>query len=131
MVEPRVGVVSVEVVWGDGISGGAGTISVTQDNGAGCTGTAGTAIAVLPNSVEALEGGAELSAFPNPATDVITLETGRSGGYTVRVIDVRGALVAEVAANASRVHLDCSAWPAGTYTVELFGGPAATVTVIR
>ena len=127
-----VGVVSVEVVWGDGISGGAGTITVTQDNGAGCTGSAsGSAIAVLPNSVEALEGGAELSAFPNPATDVITLETGRSGAYSVRVFDVRGALVAEVAANASRVQLDCSTWPAGTYTVEVVGGSSVAVTVVR
>jgi hypothetical protein len=131
-VAEGVGVVSVEVVWGDGVSGGAGTIAVTEDNGAGCVGTAtGTAIVVLPNSVANPDGSAAVRVFPHPARDRFTVSTGRVEGVRVRVFDVRGAVVADEPAVFGQIVVDCSSWAAGVYSVEVGGGVAVPVTVVR
>ena len=131
-VAEGVGVVSVEVVWGDGVSGGAGTIAVSEDNSAGCVGTAtGTAIVVLPNSVANPDGSAAVRVFPHPARDRFTVSTGRVEGVRVRVFDVRGAVVADEPAVFGQIVVDCSSWAAGVYSVEVGGGVAVPVTVVR
>lgn len=58
----------------------------------------------------------ELMAYPNPASDELTLEQG--GGF-VRLTNAQGQTVRSQTAKPGRLHLDTRALPAGLYFLEM------------
>jgi len=65
----------------------------------------------------------ELSLFPNPATDQLTVDYTLSSGATngrLVVLDALGKLVANISLNGSgRTHVPISGYPSGTYSCVL------------
>ena len=74
------------------------------------------------NSVDELPASAviELSVYPNPATDRVTLSTTASSPVRFSISDSSGRVVEEGECAASKI-LDVSAWSAGIYTVQAEG----------
>ena len=76
---------------------------------------------------------ADFVAYPNPATDALTL-----GGLPFGVTEVvvtdglgRGVLAKALPAGVARVRLDVSALPEGVYVVRLRGGGGAALRTTR
>ncbi len=71
----------------------------------------------------------QVSLYPNPAADFVTVEnTAAQAMKTIRILDVAGSLVSEVKATGSKTQrLDVSSLASGTYLVriELEGGAVA------
>ena len=61
---------------------------------------------------------ASLSIFPNPTADTFRLDVD-SDRYEARVFDVQGRLLAVRRGLSRSVRMDASAWPVGTYLVEV------------
>ncbi len=71
-----------------------------------------------------------LEIFPNPATDRATvllndyiLPTTSGGGSKIQVSDFSGKILqtVEIQPGSKKIDLDCSHFPAGIFTVEIFG----------
>jgi PKD-like domain/Secretion system C-terminal sorting domain/HYR domain/Putative metal-binding motif len=65
---------------------------------------------------------ADLSAYPNPATDVVTVSFNTKADYTLNIVDVTGRIVSSVAntANGSTTEkLDVSQLQSGVYMIVL------------
>ncbi len=61
----------------------------------------------------------ELSLYPNPAVDLVTLKS--APGALVEVFDAKGAIVIQTQANTERCLLQVSTLPTGLYTVVTAG----------
>lgn len=127
-------------------------LCLTITDGAGCTSTYCDTLAVDENglfrdrtagfSVRVMAGeaptgmdesttrGSELSLWPNPASDrvSITFDKATSGAVSIRVIDVDGRVVAEeqrsIAGGNVRIDLATDSWPTGVYLVRIQSGEA-------
>ncbi|TGE25522.1 T9SS type A sorting domain-containing protein [Hymenobacter aquaticus] len=76
-----------------------------------------TGTTTLATQNKALQG--SLSVFPNPATNRLTLRTGKEGvGAAVAIYNALGQRVQQTVASQEEVTLDVSALRAGVYTVR-------------
>jgi hypothetical protein len=69
--------------------------------------------------VESIDPSIIVTAYPNPASEAITIETSAHSNKTIRIYDAVGKLVFEGAMNDSKMNVSCSTWSAGMYTIEL------------
>lgn len=72
---------------------------------------------------------ARLRAFPNPASEFVTLDLDRDG--EVEVVDALGRTVMTVQATGRRAHIDTSRLPVGAYAARVAGRAAVRFTVAR
>ncbi|MDA0945592.1 MAG: choice-of-anchor D domain-containing protein [Bacteroidetes bacterium] len=63
-----------------------------------------------------------LSAFPTPATDVVTVLSSEFKPERFEVLDATGRVIAEGSWNSTALTLDVNAWTAGCYTLRAFDG---------
>ena len=63
-----------------------------------------------------------LSAFPTPATDVVTVLSSEFTPERFEVLDATGRVIAEGSWNSTALTLDVNAWTAGCYTLRAFDG---------
>jgi hypothetical protein len=119
-VDSGIGVTSVTVVWGE-TSAGSGTLSVTESDATGCSGTTSQSFNFLTNGV--FEGAAwrDIVLYPNPVRDQLHLEIPNgTEGLTFEVWDALGQLVSQGSVSGLGVNLDCSALSAGQYVLRLW-----------
>jgi hypothetical protein len=69
--------------------------------------------------LENIDGTVLVKAYPNPASETITIETSALSSKMIRIYDGVGKVVFESAMNDSKIHISCSTWSAGMYTIEL------------
>jgi hypothetical protein len=69
--------------------------------------------------VQSIDPSIIVTAYPNPASEAITIETSAHSNKTIRIYDAVGKLVFEGAMNDSKMNVSCSTWSAGMYTIEL------------
>ena len=74
---------------------------------------------------------ARARAFPNPASESVTLDVDRDGAFEVEVIDALGRIVATTPALGRRVRVDTSRLPAGAYAARIGGRVSVRFTVVR
>eukprot|EP01012_Entosiphon_sulcatum_P040376 TRINITY_DN54023_c0_g1_i1.p1 TRINITY_DN54023_c0_g1~~TRINITY_DN54023_c0_g1_i1.p1 ORF type:complete len:290 (-),score=16.77 TRINITY_DN54023_c0_g1_i1:17-886(-) len=79
---------------------------------------------------------AAVSVYPNPATDVITIDAKNitSGDVLVQVSDLRGKIIATQTANANsnamNTSINCSRWAAGMYYISISKGAETKVVPV-
>jgi hypothetical protein len=127
-----VGLTQATVVWGE-LTGGTGTISVTESDLAGCEGTVSQTVNYLTNGVEwAAQGGLQL--YPNPVRDrlQVVVPAGIASTWRWTLQDATGRQVREGDASASEWSVDCGDLGSGLYWLRLDpaqGLPALEVQV--
>lgn len=95
----------------------------------GTTGFAGTVLNVdgvrfgyvtLPNAIQELADKLDVSIYPNPASELLTISTAESTeGFTVTVADVTGKIVAAQNLQGNRTTIDVSEFANGTYIYRI------------
>ncbi len=95
----------------DGI--GQGTYSVTVTDNNECVGTDSQSIIDL----DVVELQNALAVYPNPFTNVISIETSAATSYVVH--DLQGRCIAAGTFTSNKSAVDTSAWPAGVYTLHV------------
>jgi hypothetical protein len=95
----------------DGIGQGIYSVTVTDNNG--CVSTESQSIIDL----DVLELQNTLAVYPNPFTNVISIETTGATSYVVH--DLQGRCVAAGAITSNRRSVDASAWPSGMYSLRV------------
>ncbi len=94
---------------------GSYSLEITSDNG--CTAESEPLQLVISATVEWKEAG--LSAWPNPASDRLWLDSRSSESHHIRFYDNRGQLLFQgELAGGSSLQIDLSAWPAGFYLLK-------------
>lgn len=74
------------------------------------------------------KGSITLSAFPNPATDIVTVNIADATTGLIAVMDVTGKTVQSFAVNSSSTTLHTSDLPAGVYTIMYKSGENIATT---
>jgi hypothetical protein len=95
----------------DGI--GQGTYSVTVTDNNECVSTDIQSIIDL----DVVELQNALAVYPNPFTNVISIETSAATSYVVN--DLQGRCIAAGTFTSNKSAVDTSAWPAGVYTLQV------------
>lgn len=62
----------------------------------------------------------EISIYPNPFSDVVTINTGNYTGVNVNVYDLQGKNLIENNINKSNLQLDFSAFAPGIYFIKIY-----------
>ena len=70
---------------------------------------------------------ANISIYPNPVKDKLTINFGSEGSRTVQVFDIRGQLVRQIQCNGAALIVDTGNMPAGIYIVRSNGATARFV----
>jgi hypothetical protein len=65
------------------------------------------------------EGQFEFEVHPNPAMDILILETSFAEQKTIYIIDLQGKVLREMSALGYTQHIDCSTLASGTYLVKV------------
>jgi hypothetical protein len=65
------------------------------------------------------EGQFEFELLPNPAMDLLILETSLAEQKTIYIIDLQGKVLREISALGHTQTIDCSALASGTYLVKV------------
>jgi chitinase len=71
-----------------------------------------------PNGIEETDIQATVSVYPNPATDLLTIETSRVGTTNLRIVNVLGSVVIEKQIT-QKTTLDISALSQGIYLINV------------
>lgn len=100
----------------------AGTYPVilTIEDENGCINSASLEVIVLDKmttSTNEVAKAANLIIYPNPTSNVITIQTNEAIQMQVQIVDLLGKVVAEIEANGSQLSLDLAAYPNGIYYV--------------
>jgi uncharacterized delta-60 repeat protein len=90
--------------------GNALTINDSLDVNCNCVGTDVTGLN---------EGQFEFELHPNPAMDLLILETSLAGQKTIYILDLQGKVLKEITALGHTQTIDCSALASGTYLVKV------------
>ena len=87
---------------------------------------------VRENELQASEGPAELTVYPNPVYDVVNIErpAGLQGLVRVALYDMQGRLVMEEDFTGSVMQINVRPLPAGAYQIVLNGDRIMTKTLI-
>ncbi|HLP20783.1 MAG TPA: T9SS type A sorting domain-containing protein, partial [Chitinophagales bacterium] len=96
---------------------GSYSVNVTDDNGCITTGIFmvgnATGLAQLGNS------GVSVALYPNPATDVTTIEVSNYTISHIRIMNMNGQLVTEWAPNAAKITISTNEMSAGVYFIKV------------
>jgi len=101
---------------------GTYTVTAVLANNNGCGTTTLTTVVNVINTVgvEELGVSSSLSVFPNPASNMVTINSGDNQVITgVAVYDMTGKLVQQLKASEANVSLDLSAYGNGVYTLQI------------
>jgi hypothetical protein len=90
--------------------GNALTINDSLDVNCNCVGTDVTGLN---------EGQFEFELYPNPAMDLLILETSLAEQKTIYILDLQGKVLREITAQGHTQTIDCSALASGTYLVKV------------
>lgn len=119
-------------------SGGDYTVAVTKT---GCTGmsSATTVTQTSPKENETMaivDGSLEISAYPNPVSDILSVKINSSNLETegsIEVIDILGKVVTAATLSNHRTEIDCKQWTKGLYFIRYkdIGGRIGTLKVVK
>ncbi|MBN2662236.1 MAG: T9SS type A sorting domain-containing protein [Bacteroidales bacterium] len=73
-------------------------------------------LGIVPSSVVSVYQHNELKAYPNPVTNLLTVEV--QAGSTIQIYSILGALVQTVVATDNTTVIDMANLPAGTYVIK-------------
>ena len=106
---------TAEIQWN---AGPAGTITVTETDGNGCTGSKEQIVDIQFVGIsESNENNFKL--YPNPTSGMVTLELKEwTGSDRFEIIDLQGRLVFQASIDGQKSKLDLSTLSSGTYTVR-------------
>ncbi|TND07772.1 MAG: hypothetical protein FD123_2923 [Bacteroidetes bacterium] len=94
---------------------GTYAVAVTQN---GCTDTSGCHV-ILSTSLDHALNGTSVRVYPNPAHDLLMIETSGLAGGTIELTDIAGAVVLRTNFSSSVISVDLSGLAAGTYFARL------------
>jgi len=111
------GTYMVTVEWGEP---GSGTVTVTEESGAGCTGASETFEVFIDDCTAIGENGLEqqLSVYPNPATDKVNIES-KSKLISITIFTLSGEMMNEITVNDFNYKLNTSEFKSGIYLLRL------------
>lgn len=97
----------------DGISLESGSLSSEENTGGD-----------LPTILqEASEMSSQIECYPNPVTDILTVDFNGTDGVTgVAVFNALGQMVLQTSANGEKAYLNVKSLPAGSYFVSVLNG---------
>jgi hypothetical protein len=105
----------------DPATAGAGTHTITYQftDGNGCADSASTTITIQDCIGLDEFNDIDLTIYPNPASDFLTLETNGVIIEVVNIYDAAGRLVQSITSNTATLQLEISSMSTGMYTVEV------------
>ena len=111
--------------WSNGQTDSIITFTLTED-------VTLTANFVEEVGIDEVEGSRSISLYPNPATTSVTL-SGLKPGAGVTIVDIHGREVAKFEIRNSKLEIDVSTLPRGTYFVRTTGaeGPAVGKLLVK
>lgn len=74
----------------------------------------------LYTAIDETEENKEISIYPNPFSDVVTINTGNYTGLYIQVYDLQGKNLIENNINKSNLKLDFSAFTPGIYFIKIY-----------
>jgi hypothetical protein len=103
------------------------TVNAVDNSGSvsGDAPNAGSSLAGESTSVPTIGSAASFNAYPNPATNAITINADgiSSSNWNIAVYDLRGKVIATqttISSNSNlNTNIDCSKWAAGMYYVQI------------
>ena len=108
------------------LKAGTTTITATAHNGekAECAVTVATL-----NSIDVFDALSDISVFPNPATETITI-SGLVGGELIAIMDMAGRTLMQIKTHNTKESISVGSIPAGTYLVRITKGNAEKMVKI-
>lgn len=71
-----------------------------------------------------------LKIFPNPANDIINIETEETNGALVMILDQRGRIIHREKKNSQRIKVDVSSLPSGQYEIIVMAGKVKQIRTL-
>lgn len=105
----------------------AGSYAVIIDNGT-CADTS-ACVALAGVSVESLELGQSIVAYPNPVNELLTINNYSNMDVTYTITDINGKVISETAVISSVATVNTLSWNKGVYFVTFNGANNATHTL--
>lgn len=105
----------------------AGSYAVIIDNGT-CADTS-ACVALAGVSVESVELGQSIVAYPNPVNELLTINNYSNMDVTYTITDINGKVISETAVISSVATVNTLSWNKGVYFVTFNGANNATHTL--
>ncbi|MBC9811007.1 T9SS type A sorting domain-containing protein [Crocinitomicaceae bacterium CZZ-1] len=105
----------------------AGSYAVIIDNGT-CADTS-ACVALAGVSVESVELGQSIVAYPNPVNELLTINNYSNMDVTYTITDINGKVISETAVISSVATVNTLSWNRGVYFVTFNGANNATHTL--
>ena len=81
----------------------------------------------IPVSIEPADMTADIHCYPNPASDIIHIETKHKGDIQVQVFDAAGRIILEKSFNDNHFELNISNLNPAVYLLKIFNDTKSSV----